>query len=573
MAADSERTDEPESKVALSDSEERFRLLVDSMQDYSVFPLSVDGRVANWNLGAERLKGFKTEEAIGLHFARFFPEQEQVERVPDRLLTRAESEGRAEYEGWLLRKDNSRFWGTVVLSPMRDQEGRLRGFSNVARNLTERKKVEQTQTFLADVGEVLTGSLDYEKTLLEVARLAVRNIADWCTVSVRSVSGLAVVSGAHADPSREPDVRALFRALPADAMRQPRGVGLVMRTGQPELCHDTHEAAWVRTALEVDSPERFLALGARSYMCVPLKARGDTFGAITFVSVRPGRRYGQAELALAEELVRRAALAVDNARLFRKAQEALKARDEFLSMASHDLRSPLSALRLQLHALRKELQPGTQCPVAPKTGQRVESMERQIDRMLHMMDALMDISQMTAGRLELKRQNLDLVGVAREVVSTLEEELRQAGVEVRLHAQGPVKGAWDRTRLEQVVDNLLSNAIKYGEGRPVDLILSADENSAELIVKDQGVGISPEDQERLFERFERVRLNREVTGYGVGLWIVRRVVEAHGGSTSVRSQLGEGASFIVRLPLRAPEQTASGRSGGRDPEAHPPSMH
>jgi signal transduction histidine kinase len=242
-------------------------------------------------------------------------------------------------------------------------------------------------------------------------------------------------------------------------------------------------------------------------------------------------------------------------------------------MASHDLRSPLSALRLQLHALRKELQPGTQCPVPQKTSQRVESMERQIVRMLQMMDALMDISQMTAGRLELKRQNLDLVGVARDVVSRLEEELRQSGVEVRLHAQGPVKGAWDRTRLEQVIDNLLSNAIKYGEGRPVDLILSADENAAELVVKDQGVGISPEDQERLFERFERVRLNREVTGYGVGLWIVRRVVEAHGGSTSVRSRLGEGAAFIVRLPLRSPEGTAPGRANGPGPDAHPPSMH
>jgi PAS domain S-box-containing protein len=574
MAADSERREEPESKVALSESEERFRLLVDSMQDYSVFPLSTDGRVANWNLGAERLKGYKTEEAIGLPITRFFPEPENAERVPDRLLRRAESEGRAEYEGWLLRKDGSQFWGTVVLCPMRDQDGRLRGFSNVARDLTERKKIEQTQSFLADVGEVLTGTLEYEKTLQEVARLAVRSMADWCTVTVRGPSGLALVSGAHADPAREPDVRALFRPLSAAASPQRRGVVQVVRTGRAELCEDTHEAAWVRSALEVDSPERFLALDARSYMCVPLKARGDTFGAITFVSVKPGRRYGQADLVLAEELVRRAALAVDNARLFRKAQEALKARDEFLSMASHDLRSPLSALRLQLHALRKELLPGPQTPeVLQKTAGRVEAMERQIDRMLNMMDALMDISQMTAGRLELKRQKLDLVGVVRGALGGLDEELHQAGVEVRLHAAGPIEGAWDRMRLEQVVDNLLSNAIKYGEGRPVDLTLSTDGTYAELIVRDQGVGISPEDQERLFERFERVRLNHEVTGYGVGLWIVRRVVEAHGGSTVVQSRLGEGASFIVRLPLRSEERAGAGRAGEPDPEVRPPSLH
>jgi PAS domain S-box-containing protein len=121
MSAGGERKDEPQSKVALSENEERFRLLIDSLQDYSVFPLSVEGRVSNWNLGAERLKGYTTEEALGLHISRFFPEEENAERVPERILNRAETDGRAEYEGWLVRKDKSQFWGTVVLSAMRDQ--------------------------------------------------------------------------------------------------------------------------------------------------------------------------------------------------------------------------------------------------------------------------------------------------------------------------------------------------------------------------------------------------------------------------------------------------------------------
>ncbi|MFY0529751.1 ATP-binding protein [Archangium gephyra] len=397
MSEEDERKSEPRSKVALSEDEERFRLLIDSLQDYSVFPLSVDGRVSNWNLGAERLKGFTTEEALGLHISL--------------------------------------------------------------------------------------------------------------------------------------------------------------------------EAAWVRSALGVDTPERFMALGARSYMCVPLKARGGTFGAITFVSVTRGRSYGPGELALAEEFARRAALAVDNARLFREAQEALKARDEFLSMASHDLRSPLTSLRLQLQAVRRNLQPGSDGQRSTeKLASRVESMERQTDRMLHMMDALLDISQMTAGRLELKRQRVDLVEVVRGAMATLDEELRQSGVQVRVHAEGPVEGRWDSLRLEQVVDNLLSNAVKYGKGQPVDITVSTDGLTARLEVRDQGVGVAPEDQARLFDRFERVRLDRGVTGYGVGLWIVRRVVEAHGGSISIESRLGEGACFIVRLPSR-------GQARDMDAAEHPPAVH
>jgi PAS domain S-box-containing protein len=574
MSAENERGEEPESKVALSEREEHFRLLIDSLRDYAVFPLSVDGRVANWNLGAQRLKGYSTEEAVGLHISDFFPEEEKAEHVPERILGRAEAEGHMEYEGWFVRKDTSRFWGTVVLSAMRDQEGRLRGFSNVARDLTERKRSEEAQSFLAEASEMLTGSLEYERTLREIARLAVRSVADWCMVAVRGANGLAVMSVAHADRAREPRIQGLLRVLPEDEMKLERGIGHVVRTGQSELCPDTLEAAWVRPALGVDTPERLMELGARSYICVPLKVRGDTVGAIAFVSVAPGRNYGPVDLALAEELVRRAGLAVDNARLFRRAQEALEARDEFLSMASHDLRSPLTALRLQLDAMRKDMQQGGDATRSrEKLVARVESMVRQTDRMLHMMDALMDVTRMTAGRLELRRQELDLVELVREAVNRLDEEPRQSGVEVRIHAKGPVEGMWDRLRLEQVVVNLLSNAVKYGKGLPVDLTLSMDGHMAKLVVRDQGVGIEPEDQGRLFERFERVRLDRDVTGYGVGLWIVRRVVEAHGGSVTVESRPGEGSSFTVQLPARGPADAQPGCPSETDPEVRPPTFH
>lgn len=198
---------------------------------------------------------------------------------------------------------------------------------------------------------------------------------------------------------------------------------------------------------------------------------------------------------------------------------------------------------------------------------------RQTDRMLRMMDALLDITQMTAGRLELNHQKVDLVELVHGAMNTLHEELRQSGVEIRIHAEGPVEGAWDRLRLEQVIDNLLSNAVKYGKGRPVDLTVSSEGHMAKLVVLDQGMGIAPEDQERLFERFERARLDRNVTGHGVGLWIVRSVVEAHGGRVTVESRLGEGSSFTVLLPVRGQPDVQPGRSREKDPEARPSAFH
>ncbi len=270
MFAETERQDEPETKVALSESEQRFRLLIDSLQDYSVFPLSVDGRVSNWNLGAERLKGYSTEEALGLHISIFFPEEENAERVPERILKRAEAEGRSEYEGWLLRKDGSRFWGTVVLSAMRDQEGRLRGFSNVARDVTERKKSEEalreserlSRTVIEEVSENIC-LVDVETGCVVASNPAFREALGYTEDELRRMTLYDIV--AHDRKSIERNMRRTvenrhtligerqYRRKDGSLLDVEASGSIILRGGRETICvvaHDITERARAQRLLE-----------------------------------------------------------------------------------------------------------------------------------------------------------------------------------------------------------------------------------------------------------------------------------------------------------------------------------
>lgn len=533
-------------EAALQESEQRFRLLVESVQDYGMFMVSVDGRVSGWNPGAERLKGYAAEEIVGAHLSRFFGPEDIAERVPERLIHRAAVEDHSEYEGWLVRKDGSRFWSTVSLYAIRDEHGTLRGFSNVARDNTARRRSEQTQQFLSEGGEALASSLNYRDTLEQLALLPTRWMADWCAIFVLSPDRREVFVS-HRDPEKQPLLQSAVRAVP-EPTEERRGVAEVAKTGEAELCPDTKEASWVRAALGVETPEQLQLLGARSYICVPLKVRGETFAVMALVSSEPGKSLGDLDLEAAQELARRGALAVENARLFRDAREAVQARDEFISMASHDLRSPLTSAGLHIDKVLRRARAGGANLEREAVTADLEKLQGQVSRLIQMMDSLLDITTIAAGRMQLEKQSVDLNELATRAAERLQEDFARANCELRVRTEGRVEGVWDPFRIEQVIVNLVSNAVKYGEGRPVELMVEGDERTARLTVKDLGIGIAYEDQRRLFERFERVRADSGVGGHGVGLWIVRRIVEAHGGRIRLTSREGEGATFQIDLP-------------------------
>lgn len=229
------------------------------------------------------------------------------------------------------------------------------------------------------------------------------------------------------------------------------------------------------------------------------------------------------------------------------AQEAVAARDEFLAVAGHELRTPLTALLFHADTLARV---GAALP--PEASARLAKVARSARRIARLVDELLDVTRLSAGRLRLEREPMDLAELAREIVVRNSEPAALAGSLLRLEADRPVRGSWDPGRVEQIADALIANALKYGRGRPIEVLVDSDGGVARLAVRDHGIGIAPEDQARIFERFERAASARHYGGLGLGLWIVRQVVEAHGGRIAVASAPGEGSTFTVELPQVPP---------------------
>jgi PAS domain S-box-containing protein len=310
----------------LRESEERFRLMVEGVKDYAIFMLDPGGRITTWNDGAERIEGYGEEEILGRHFSSFYPEEDVERGHPEEVLRAALAEGRCLEEGLKVREDGSRFWASAVITTLRDRKGNLKGFSMVVHDTTERKHTDDVLRFLAESGATLSSSLDYRDTLANVARLAVPTLADWCAIDVMEEDGTVErLAVEHSDPEKVALAYELQEHYPSNT-ETTRGIGKVLKTGEPDMMAEIPEELLDQAAMDVEHRAIMRELGLRSYMVVPMVARGRRHGAITLVSAESGRRYEESDLRLAEELARRAALAVDNAKLYEEAQREISER-------------------------------------------------------------------------------------------------------------------------------------------------------------------------------------------------------------------------------------------------------
>ncbi|HYO64669.1 MAG TPA: GAF domain-containing sensor histidine kinase [Archangium sp.] len=316
--------------------------------------------------------------------------------------------------------------------------------------------------------------------------------------------------------------------------RYPPGLGSsapsarVLRTREP-VVEPRLSGERMRAMCADDAHYRLIqALGIQSLLSVPMVARGHGVGSISFVSATP-ERFGPAELALARELARRAAIAIDNARLYQHAERAIR--------------------QLRLQNLLRRGRSGAPLETA-RVLEEVAAAERQTKQLGLLVEQLLDVSHLSAGHaLEPRRRRVALGELVARVLEALRPQVEASGSEVRRELRGPAVGGWDARRLEQVVTGRVRNALKFGEGRPIDVWVTPREGGVVLGVRDHGIGMPEGERERLFERFGRGVPVRHYGGLGLGLYLTRQLVEAHGGRISMESRPGEGSTFTVELPV------------------------
>ena len=429
-------------------------------------------------------------------------------------------------------------------------------------DVTERVRLERSQEYLSEVSAVLASSLDYQTTLEQVAQLTVPELADWCTVHIVEEDGsIEQIAVAHVDPAKIEWPHQIREKYPLNR-DDVRGAALTLRTGEPDLVPYISDEMLVQAARDSEHLKILRQVGFKSVMAVPLRTQERILGVISFVAAESGRRYDQADLRLAQELARRASLAIENAQLYRtalahraQAEAANRVKDEFLAVLSHELRTPLNPILGWTKLLRAHRLD------ASKTAFALGTIERNAQLQAQLIEDLLDISGILQGKLHLKISPVDLVTTIEAAVETV--RLSAEAKSIQLHVNltpliGQVLGNSDR--LQQVIWNLLSNAIKFTpKGGRVDIRLERVGTQAQITVSDTGKGINPDFLPYAFEAFRQAdgKTTRMFGGLGLGLSIARHLVELHGGTIRADSAgEGQGATFTVQLPLMATDSAA-----------------
>jgi len=525
----------------------RLAAIVSSSAD-AIIGKSLDGIITNWNPAAERLYGYTSEEAIGQPVEMLMP-PDRPDELPSIMARLRAGRSVDALDTVRVNKDGRRIDVSMSISPIFAADGRIIGGSSIARDITEQRRAENALRLLADAGQVLGASLDYETTLADVAKVLVPRLADWCAISIVDNTGkFKQLALHHPDLKRVAYVLERQRELPFD-YEPGSGITSAIRDRQPILTREINDATLQRIARTPEHLAALRELGLRSSVIVPMLTRGQAVGTITLAYAESGRIYRDDEVELAMEIARRAASAIDNAQLLERTQQAAQARQDFLMTASHELRTPLTSVKAAAQLIARFLRQPT--PDHTRITTMVDNLQAEIGRLETLSLDLLDASRIQRGQFVLEREVVDLVTVVQDVVPALTRTtFMRPGHDLVIETDGPVIGHWDPRRLRQVASNLISNALKYSPaGGKVRVFISTDSSDGVLDVIDEGIGIDPAEVASLFEPFHRATTVRQsFGGVGLGLYITRQIVDAHGGTITVRSTPGSGSHFSIRLP-------------------------
>ena len=552
---------------------------------------ALDGRPIYANDRAARIAGFESGEALvnaapADMFARFeildeFGNPLQLDDLPARRVLRGDA-GAEMIVRYRDRATSHDSWAVVSAAMVHDDAGTPLFLVNAFHDITARMEqeaaleasaqqleeltieLEQTNEelrarteeavwaatqarFLAEAGQVLASSLDYEETLKAVARLAVPRIADWCTINVVDDDGTTRrLEVAHADPTR------LAAALEYEKLYPQRNddssaLYRVMQSRRPELIPEVTESVLKAAARSEDQLQRLRELGFRSAMIVPLTAHDRTLGALTLITAESGRVYTEQDLESALELARRAALAIDTARLYREAQEASQAKSQFIAVMSHELRTPLNAVI----GYTELLEGGIPGPLNEKQMSHIGRIRTGAWILTQTIDEILTFSRVDAGREVANPHTVSLGQVLNEAALLVEPSAASKGLRFELVApQESVTLVIDSHKLRQILLNLLSNAIKFTDSGGVTLSASLEEHRVAFRVTDTGPGIPPTAHERIFEPFTQLDSSntREKGGTGLGLTVARSLARLLGGDLMIERADASGSTFLLHVP-------------------------
>jgi PAS domain S-box-containing protein len=525
-------------------------------------------RFVQFNRAGEALLGYGRSQLIGKSDYDFFPkDQADFFTKKDREVLQKKGATDIPEETIDTRHLGLRILHTKKI-PIYDPEGKPKYLLGISEDITVRKKAEEEKRaredaerakvrsdFLSEISKALSQSLDVNSTLMALVRHLVPAFADWCFVACIEKEGrIRVPSVAHVNSDREDLIRELGQYIPDRSARDEKPdffrIGktvVLLNVSRNMFClssacwplFGTKDRKWLEIISELD---------VKSYVAVPLTTRGRITGAIMMVSTRDPHRYNEIEVALAEDIAVRTALAIDNAGLYEEAQLAIHIREDFISIASHELRTPLTPLKAQLQLIHRICEKGVDQFPRDQVEKLAGMADRDVVRLNRLVENLLDVSRIGAGRLSLNREQMDLTKAVKSVIERFQYEVQNVKSKIEFEGDPHVEGFWDRLRIEQVLTNLVSNAIKFGQGKPILISVKAGKERATLKVHDMGIGISKENHGKIFERFERAVSERQFGGLGLGLYITQQIVKEHGGKICVESEVGQGTTFIVDLP-------------------------
>ena len=535
-------------------SEMRLRLALDA-GEMAAWQWDIGAARSVWLYGMDALHGLAPEQGAAAHTLRGY--LKHVHREDRALFCRVMKQalrdgGDLQVEYRIVRDGGQVRWLESRARTIFDGQGGRAQLSGVCMDITRRKRTEQDLRFLAQASAEFATMVDFKATFKRLAELAVPGFADWCVVDLLGDDGhLERVAVAHVDKEKASIAETLHRRLPPDP-GMPHGIWNVLRTGRAEVISDMRDNIVTNA---VGDPERLDALrqlGLRSYLGVPLATHGRTLGVITFISAESGRIYGEQDLALAGDLARRAATAMENASLYRALQQSDRAKDVFLATLAHELRNPLAPISNTLGLLRLR----EQADAGSSLGKPLDLIERQVGQLARLVNDLLDVSRINTGKIELKREPTDLVAVLQSAIETSRPHIEAArhALEVAYEVgMAPLNA--DPMRLAQVFSNLLNNAAKYtNHGGMIRIAMELGPDEYVVRVRDNGVGIAAPMLKDIFTVFTQVThpVERSQGGLGIGLSLVEGLVHLHGGRVEAYSAgAGQGSEFTVRLPRGA----------------------